>query len=49
MKEIRDVKTRESLAVVLYALKFKEPSTEAIRVGKGFLFFNADDKTYLVY
>ncbi|CAF1669079.1 unnamed protein product, partial [Adineta ricciae] len=36
VREIRDVKTRESLAVVLYALKFKEPSTEAIRVVTNF-------------
>jgi len=31
VKEIRDLKTRESLNVVLYTLKFKEPSTDAIR------------------
>jgi hypothetical protein len=34
VKEIRDIKTRESLNVVLYTLKFKEPSTDAIRFGK---------------
>lgn len=34
VKEIRDVKTRESLNVMLYTLKFKEPSTDAIRFGK---------------
>ena len=34
MKEIRDLKTRESLNVVVYTLKFKEPSTDAIRFGK---------------
>jgi rRNA maturation endonuclease Nob1 len=34
VKEIRDTKTRESLTVVLYTLKFKEPSTDAIRFGK---------------
>ena len=34
VKEIRDVKTRESLNVLLYTLKFKEPSTDAIRFGK---------------
>ncbi|CAF4610232.1 unnamed protein product, partial [Rotaria magnacalcarata] len=31
VKEIRDIKTRESLNVVPYTLKFKEPSTDAIR------------------
>ncbi|CAM2715550.1 unnamed protein product [Rotaria socialis] len=31
VKEIRDLKTRESLNVVPYTLKFKEPSTDAIR------------------
>lgn len=31
VKEIRDLKTRESLNVVLYKLNFKEPSTEATR------------------
>lgn len=36
VKEIRDLKTRESLNVTLYTLKFKEPSTEAIRFGRGF-------------
>lgn len=34
VKEIRDIKTREFLNVTLYTLKFKEPSTEAIRFGK---------------
>ncbi len=34
VKEIRDIKTRESLNVVLYTLKFKEPSSDAIRFGK---------------
>ena len=34
VKEIRDIKTRESLNVMLYTLKFKEPSTDAIRFGK---------------
>ncbi|CAF5225228.1 unnamed protein product, partial [Rotaria magnacalcarata] len=33
VKEIRDIKTRESLNVVPYTLKFKEPSTDAIRCG----------------
>lgn len=40
MREIRDIKTRESLQVVLYKLVFKEPSTDAIRVGKISLFDN---------
>ncbi|CAF0770329.1 unnamed protein product [Rotaria sordida] len=31
VNEIRDIKTRESLNVVLYTLKFKEPSVDAIR------------------
>ncbi|CAF2840785.1 unnamed protein product [Rotaria sp. Silwood2] len=31
VKEIRDIKTRESLNVLLYTLQFKEPSTDAIR------------------
>jgi RNA-binding protein NOB1 len=44
VKEIRDIKTRESLNVVLYTLKFKEPSTDAIRVGKNrFLFLDDID------
>lgn len=34
VKEIRDIKTRESLTVTLYTLKFKEPSTDAIRFGE---------------
>ena len=34
VREIRDIKTRESLNVVLYTLTFKEPSTDALRFGK---------------
>jgi RNA-binding protein NOB1 len=36
VKEIRDIKTRESLNVVLYTLKFKEPSADALRFGKNY-------------
>jgi len=49
VKEIRDVKTRESLNVTLYTLKFKEPSTDAIRFGENefdfvcFLFIENSD------